>query len=84
MVTHGLPYPLNFEVGLSLEDIVRSAGSIPATIGVVGGRIKVGLTKAELERLSEKKTSPAKISRRDLAAAITMKADGGVYRYSIS
>jgi pseudouridine-5'-phosphate glycosidase/pseudouridine kinase len=67
------------EVGLTLENIVRSTGSIPATTGVVGGRIKVGLTKAEFERLSEKQTKPAKISRRDLAAAIAMKADGGVY-----
>jgi pseudouridine-5'-phosphate glycosidase/pseudouridine kinase len=77
LVTHGLPYPQNLEVSLSLEDIVRTTGSVPATIGIVGGRIKVGLTKGELERLADKKGSPAKISRRDIAPAIAMKSDGG-------
>lgn len=77
LVTHGLPYPQNLQVSLSLEDIVRSTGSIPSTIGVVGGRIKVGLTKGELERLADEKARPAKISRRDIAPAIAIKADGG-------
>jgi pseudouridylate synthase / pseudouridine kinase len=77
LVTHGLPYPQNLEVSLSLEDIVRSTGSIPATIGIVGGRIKVGMTKGELERLADRKASPAKISRRDIAPAIATRADGG-------
>jgi pseudouridylate synthase / pseudouridine kinase len=77
LVTHGLPYPQNLEVSLSLEDIVRSTGSIPATIGIVGGRIKVGMTKGNLERLADKKAGPAKISRRDIAPAIASKVDGG-------
>lgn len=81
LVTHGLPYPQNLQVSLSLEDIVRSTGSIPSTIGVVGGRIKVGLTKGELERLADEKARPAKISRRDIAPAIAIKADGGAVHF---
>ena len=77
LVTHGLPYPQNLEVSQSLEDIVRSTGSIPATIGIVSGRIKVGMTKGELEHLADKKMSPAKISRRDIASVIAFKGDGG-------
>ena len=77
LVTHGMPYPRSLEVSRSLEDIVRSTGSIPATIGIINGRIKVGMAKGELERLADKRASPAKISRRDIASAVALKADGG-------
>jgi len=77
LVTHGFPYPHNLDLSLSLEDIVRSTGSVPATIGIIDGRIKVGMTKPELERLADRKAGPAKISRRDIAPAIAMKANGG-------
>jgi pseudouridine-5'-phosphate glycosidase/pseudouridine kinase len=77
LVTHGFPYPHNLDISLSMEDIVRSTGSIPATIGMVRGRVKVGMTKGELERLADKNASPSKISRRDIAPAIALKADGG-------
>lgn len=77
LVTHGLPYPTNLEVPLALEEVVRSTGSIPATIGIVQGRVKVGLEKHELERLAEKRKKPVKISRRDIAAAIATESDGG-------
>lgn len=79
LVTHGFPYPINLELSRSLEDIVRSTGSTPATIGIIGGRIKIGLEPSELERLADTKGNPsiAKISRRDIAPAIAMKADGG-------
>ena len=56
VVTHGLPSPTNLTVQLALEDILRSTGSIPATIRIIQGRIKIGLKKLELERLAETKT----------------------------
>jgi pseudouridine-5'-phosphate glycosidase/pseudouridine kinase len=77
LVTHGLPYPTNLEVPLALEEVVRSTGSIPATIGIIQGRVKIGLEVHELERLAERKTKPVKISRRDIAAAIATESDGG-------
>jgi pseudouridine-5'-phosphate glycosidase/pseudouridine kinase len=82
LVTHGLPYPSSLEVPLSLEGIVRSTGAIPATIGIINGRVKVGLERYELERLAERKNKPSKISRRDIAAAIATEADGGTFCYS--
>ena len=78
LVTHGLPYPSSLEVPLALEGIVRSTGSIPATIGIIDGRIKIGLNKDELTRLAERRYKPAKVSRRDIATAITTRSDGGV------
>jgi hypothetical protein len=80
LVTHGLPYPRNLELGLELEQIIRSTGSIPATIGMLDGRIKVGLERSELERLADPDRTKAKISRRDIAPAIASKADGGQSR----
>ncbi|TFK41213.1 indigoidine synthase A-like protein [Crucibulum laeve] len=77
LVSHGVPYPTNLELGLELENLVRSTGCVPATIGFIGGRVKIGLEKHEVERLAEKTFKPSKISRRDVAAAIAMKADGG-------
>lgn len=77
LVTHGLPYPSNLELGLELEQIVRSTGSIPATIGILDGRIKVGLERSELERLADPDRKKAKVSRRDIAPAVASKADGG-------
>ncbi len=76
-ITHGLPYPTNLELGLELERIVRSTGSIPATIGIIDGRVKIGLEKAELERLADPERKKVKISRRDIAPAMALKADGG-------
>ena len=84
LVTHGLPYPSSLEVPLALEGIVRSTGSIPATIGIIDGRIKIGLKKDELTRLAERRYKPAKVSRRDIAAAITTRSDGGVLIYPLA
>ncbi|KAL4258794.1 Carbohydrate kinase PfkB domain-containing protein [Pleurotus pulmonarius] len=77
VVTHGFPYPENAKLAKSLEDIVRKNGSTPATVGLVNGRIKIGLQQSELEMLAEPGASPVKISRRDIAAAIVAKANGG-------
>ncbi|KAG1881606.1 Indigoidine synthase A like protein-domain-containing protein [Suillus tomentosus] len=79
IITHGMPYPTSLEMAQSVERIVRSTGSIPATIAVIGGRIKIGLHPAELERLADQHSNPTavKLSRRDIAAAIALKKDGG-------
>lgn len=75
VVTHGLPYPDGVTTGLSLEQIVRDAGATPATVGIIGGVIRVGLTRAELEHLA---TTPdvAKINLSNLAAAVASGQPG--------
>ena len=75
VVTHGLPHPDGVTTALSLEQLVREAGATPATIGIIGGAIRVGLTRAELEQLA---TSPnvAKINLSNLAAAISSGQPG--------
>lgn len=65
IVAHGFPAPHGVEVGLDMERAVRDAGGVPATIGVLGGRIRVGLTDVELERFD---SSARKLGPRDLAA----------------
>lgn len=79
IVTHGMPYPVNLETARSVERHVRSVGAIPATIGIIGGRVKIGLESAQLEYLADLRTNPGpvKLSRRDIAAAIALKKDGG-------
>ncbi|OJT04731.1 Pseudouridine-metabolizing bifunctional protein [Trametes pubescens] len=79
IVTHGMPYPANLETARSVESNVRKAGATPATIGLIEGRLKIGLEAHELERLADVRANPGavKLSRRDLGAAIAMKRDGG-------
>jgi pseudouridine-5'-phosphate glycosidase/pseudouridine kinase len=78
IITHGMPYPTNLTTARSVENIVRSTGAIPATIGLVSGRIKIGLTSHELERLADvDQNKGVKLSRRDLGPAIAAKRDGG-------
>ncbi|XP_039295710.1 pseudouridine-metabolizing bifunctional protein C1861.05 [Nilaparvata lugens] len=80
IITHGMPYPSNLETALDVEDIVRKQGAVPATIGVIDGRVKVGLKREELERLAQP-ASPerpvVKISRRDFPFVLSKKMDGG-------
>ncbi|KAF8140305.1 indigoidine synthase A-like protein [Boletus edulis] len=77
IITHGMPYPTSLEMAQSVENIVRSTGSIPATIGLVEGRVKIGLQPTELARLASRSTDPVKLSRRDIAPAIASRKDGG-------
>jgi pseudouridine-5'-phosphate glycosidase/pseudouridine kinase len=79
IITHGMPYPTSLEMAQSVERIVRSTGSVPATIALIGGRIKIGLQPAELDRLADQRSNQTavKLSRRDIAAAIALKKDGG-------
>ncbi|MEU7933051.1 pseudouridine-5'-phosphate glycosidase [Micromonospora echinofusca] len=75
IVSHGLPRPDNLRVAREIEQAVRDAGAVPATIGMVGGRLVVGLDDAELTRLATV-DEVAKLSVRDLALAAATGADG--------
>ena len=75
LISHGLPYPQNLETAQALEQAVRENGAVPATIAIVEGEIRVGLTEAELERLAIKE-GVRKVSRRDLPIAVARREDG--------
>jgi pseudouridylate synthase len=76
VITHGLPRPQNLELARDMEKQVHASGATPATIAVIDGEIRVGLSDAELARLSES-DSTLKVSHRDFAAAILKGMDGG-------
>jgi pseudouridine-5'-phosphate glycosidase len=76
LIAHGLPYPTNLEVARRLETAVRAEGAVPATVGIVGGRIRVGLDGEAMARLG-RGDGVLKVSRRDLAAAVAGRRDGG-------
>jgi pseudouridine-5'-phosphate glycosidase len=76
VITHGLPRPQNLALARDMERVVRENGAQPATIAVIDGQIRVGLTDAELEHLASE-TNVRKISRRDFATAIVKKECGG-------
>jgi pseudouridine-5'-phosphate glycosidase len=76
IVVHGLPSPVNFEVARECEASVRKSGAIPATIGVLDGRVVVGLSESQLEALADPDRHAAKFSSRDLGAALATGTDG--------
>ncbi|MGZ6347391.1 MAG: pseudouridine-5'-phosphate glycosidase [Anaerolineales bacterium] len=76
VITHGLPYPQNLQLARDMEAAVRSEGATPATVALIDGKVRIGLTDEELVRLAQAK-SPLKITRRDFATAIIKKACGG-------
>jgi len=69
VIAHGLPYPENIQVAQAMETAIRNEGAVPATIGIHGGKIVIGLNKAEIERLGTAQ-HVLKVSRRDLAVAL--------------
>ena len=75
IISHGMPYPENIETALMVEDTVRANNAIPATIAIIKGRLKVGLTKKEIEFLATN-DEVRKISRRDLAITVSQKLSG--------
>ncbi|SHF26851.1 pseudouridine-5'-phosphate glycosidase [Kaistia soli DSM 19436] len=75
IVTHGMPYPENVATALAVEEVVRAAGAVPATIAIIDGAIRVGLTAAELEELAGRK-NVMKLSRADLAFALATGRPG--------
>lgn len=76
IISHGMPYPQNVETALSVEKIVRDKGAIPATIAILNGKLKVGLTRDEIEYLGKKGTEVIKTSRRDIPFIISKNLDG--------
>jgi len=77
VITHGLPYPVNLETAQAMEAAIRQAGAHPATVAVIQGKIRVGLTSEQLEYLATRpRNQVRKCSRRDLATAIARGEDG--------
>ena len=76
IISHGMPYPQNVETALKVESIIRENGAVPATIAILGGRLKAGLTAEEIEYLGKKGTAVHKASRRDLAVLCARGEDG--------
>ncbi len=75
VITHGLPWPQNLELARRMEATVREGGACPATIAVLKGEVKVGLSDGELEYLAQAK-GVMKVSRRDYPVAVAQKRDG--------
>ncbi len=76
IISHGMPYPQNVETALNVEKIIRENGAVPATIAIIGGKLKAGLTKDEIEYLGKKGTDVIKASRRDLPVLAARGDDG--------
>ena len=76
IISHGMPYPRNVETASTVEGTVREAGAVPATIAVLDGRLKVGLSADEIQRLGKQGPQVVKCSRRDLPFVIARKDDG--------
>lgn len=75
IISHGMPYPRNVETALEVERQIRERGAVPATIAILGGRLKVGLTEAEIENLG-KAGQVVKTSRRDIPFVVAKGLDG--------
>jgi len=76
IVAHGMPWPQNVETALAVEDAIRAAGAVPATVAVIDGRPKAGLTRDELTLLGRGGADVAKVSRRDLPIVVARAATG--------
>lgn len=76
IISHGMPYPRNVETALRVEATVREHGAIPATIAILEGRLKVGLSESDIGRLGEKGQQVIKSSRRDLPFVVMRREDG--------
>ena len=76
IISHGMPYPQNVETALAVEKIVRENGAVPATIAIIGGRLKAGLSPEEIEYFGKTGVEIAKASRRDLPVLIARGQDG--------
>ena len=76
IISHGMPYPRNVETAKQTEQVVRDNGAIPATIAILGGRLKVGLSSAEIDDLGKKGLDVIKSSRRDIPFLVAGEQDG--------
>jgi pseudouridylate synthase len=75
VISHGLPWPQNMETALNMEAAVRAGGAVPATVAILGGEVRVGLSAAEVEHLARAK-GVWKVSRRDYPVVLARKLDG--------
>lgn len=76
IISHGMPWPQNAETAFAVEDTIRAHGAVPATIAIIGGRLKAGLDKEQIEYLAKKGQAVAKASRRDLPVLCARGQDG--------
>ena len=76
IISHGMPYPQNVETALAVEKIVRDNGAVPATVAIIGGRLRAGLTADEIDHLGRRGREVAKVSRRDIPVLVARGEDG--------
>ncbi|MDR8523008.1 pseudouridine-5'-phosphate glycosidase [Shewanella fidelis] len=76
IISHGMPYPQNVETALKVEQIIRDNGAVPATIAILKGRLKVGMTHEEIEYLGKAGLDVIKTSRRDIPFIVAKGVDG--------
>jgi len=76
IISHGMPYPQNVETALTVERLIRENGAVPATVAILGGRLKAGLSPEEIDYLGRTGAGVAKASRRDLPVLVAKGADG--------
>ncbi|MBR3077958.1 MAG: pseudouridine-5'-phosphate glycosidase [Oscillospiraceae bacterium] len=76
IISHGMPYPQNVETALNVERVIRENGAVPATIAILGGRLKAGLTPEQIEYLGKAGSAVTKASRRDLPVIVAKGMDG--------
>ena len=76
IISHGMPYPQNVQTALHVEQVIRDNGAVPATIAIIGGKLKAGCTPEEIEYLGKKGQAVTKASRRDLPVLIARGQDG--------
>lgn len=76
IIAHGMPYPQNVDTALRIEAEVRAHGAVPATIGVVKGRLTVGLSMADIEKFGKRGSAIPKLSRRDLPFVVASRKSG--------
>lgn len=76
IISHGMPYPQNVETALRVEQTIHDNGAVPATIAIIGGKLKAGCTPEEIEYLGKKGHAVTKASRRDLPVLIARGEDG--------
>ena len=76
IISHGMPYPDNVETALAVEAVIREGGALPATIAIMDGKIRVGLTAEEIDRLGREGLGVTKTSRRDLPFVLSQRITG--------
>ena len=76
IISHGMPYPKNVQTAVAVENTIRENGAVPATIAIIKGRLKVGLTPDELEYFGKKGMAITKTSRRDIPVIVSKGEDG--------